>query len=81
MTESLDAPQRVAVDRLLTAFDLFEFGCEVMRQNLRRQHPRASEAEVEQRLGEWLQKRPGAEHGDGLGRVMPLPEELRDPAA
>jgi hypothetical protein len=38
-----------------------------MRQNLRRLHPDASDAEIDRRLGEWIQHRPGAEDGDAVG--------------
>jgi len=53
--------------------ELFESGVELMRQNLRRRHPVESDLEIEARLVEWLRTRPGAEHGDAVGR-------LRDPA-
>jgi hypothetical protein len=39
-----------------------------MRQNLRRRNPEASEEEIEEGIREWLGRRPGAEHGDGVGR-------------
>lgn len=44
-----------------------------MRENLRRRHPEAGEAEIEHLLGAWLRERPGAEHGDGPGRVVRSP--------
>lgn len=53
--------------RLRTALSLFDDGVALMRQNLRRAHPDASEAEIERRLRLWLRERPGAEHGDGVG--------------
>ena len=62
-------------EKLRIAFDLHEAGVELMRQNLRRARPRASREEIESLLEEWLQTRPGAEHGDGpQGRLRP-PEE------
>ena len=54
----------VVLNRMRTAFDLYEAAEQMMRQNLRRRFPRASEAEIERRLIAWLQHRPGAEHGD-----------------
>ena len=42
-----------------------------MRQNLRRRHPEADEAEIERGLAAWLRHRPGAEHGDAVGRPCP----------
>ncbi len=60
-------------ERLQTALDLFEAGEQLMRENLRRQHPKAGEAEIERRLVAWLRERPGAEHGDAPGRVIRWP--------
>ncbi len=50
------------------ALDMFSLGESIMRQNLRRSFPDASDAEIEARLLEWLSQRPGAEHGDAPGR-------------
>lgn len=49
------------------AFDLFEAAEALMRQNLKRAFPHASEEEIERKLVEWLQDRPGAPHGDAPG--------------
>jgi hypothetical protein len=57
---------------LAEALDLFETGVAMMRQTLRRRHPHASEAEIDERLREWLHHRPGAESGDCSGRVLDL---------
>ena len=54
--------------RMELAFDLYEAAEEMMRQNLRRRAPDASEEQIEQGIREWLGRRPGAEHGDGVGR-------------
>jgi Rv0078B-related antitoxin len=51
-----------------TTLDLFETGLGLMRQNLQRDQPNATEEELERRLHEWLQDRPGAEFGDCPGR-------------
>lgn len=51
--------------RLATAFALHDAGVDLMRNNLRRRHPQADEAEIQRRLDHWLQHRPGAQHGDG----------------
>lgn len=56
------------VERLRATIQLHEDGVRLMRQNLRRQQPDATDDEIEERLGEWLSERPGAEHGDGVGR-------------
>lgn len=61
--------------RMELAFDLYEAAEAIMRQNLRRRNPQASEEEIEEGIREWLARRPGAEHGDGVGRPRssPLP--------
>ncbi len=41
-----------------------------MRQNLKRRHPGLADDEIEELLTEWLRERPGAQHGDGDGRVV-----------
>jgi hypothetical protein len=50
--------------------ELFDFGVQLMRQNLRRSDPQADEEDIERRLGVWLRERPGAEHGDCPGRPV-----------
>ena len=50
--------------------ELFDDGVRLMRQNLRRRHPGASEQEVDRHLLTWLRDRPGAEHGDCPGREV-----------
>lgn len=61
-------PELTPAEALRTAFDLCEFGENLMRQNLRREHPGANDAEIEQLIREWLLERPGAEEGDATGR-------------
>lgn len=56
-------------EKLRAALELHEVGVAVMRQNLRRRHPDAPHSRIEQLLAAWLRTRPGAEHGDGVGRV------------
>ena len=53
-----------------TTLDLFETGLRLMRQNLRRDHPEATEQEIDRQLREWLHRRPGAESGDCSGRLV-----------
>ena len=60
-------------DRLELALDLYAAGEAMMRSRLRREHPAASEAELEEMLVAWLRRRPGAPLGDAPGR----PRELR----
>ena len=44
--------------RARDAFDLCQATEDIMRQNLRRRHPNASEGEIEQRFAAWVEKRP-----------------------
>jgi len=64
-------------DRFRIAMDLFETGVELMRQNLKRDHPNDSEAEIAKRLRAWLHHRPGAEFGDCEGRRVDWPRKSR----
>lgn len=51
-----------------TTLDLFSMGVDLMRQNLRRADPQATEDDIDRRLHAWLHDRPGAEFGDCTGR-------------
>lgn len=55
-----------AAARLRLAFDLFEVGVRLMRQNLRRRHPGESAEQIERRLAAWLATRPGAASKPGV---------------
>jgi hypothetical protein len=57
-----------AAERLRLALDLYSAGEAMMRQNLRRRHPELDDAGIEQLLIAWLRQRPGAEHGDAVGK-------------
>ena len=57
-------------DAFQTTLDLFNTGLELMRQNLRRQHPDANDDAIDRRLSQWLLERPGAELGDSAGRTV-----------
>jgi hypothetical protein len=57
---------------LLAAFEMFEFGVEMMAATLRRRHPDASPEQIEEMLDAWLAERPGAEDGDGPGVAVSL---------
>lgn len=48
-------------------FDLQEAGIEIMRMNLRRRHPDATDDEIHKMLLAWLRERPGAPYGDAPG--------------
>ena len=57
--------------RMEITFDLCETAEVIMRQNLCRRHPDLDAAGIERLLIEWRHRRPGAEHGDAVGRVIP----------
>ncbi len=67
------ADEETAADRLEMALDLHDAGVMIMRENLVRRMPRASDAEIDEALSAWLANRPGAEHGDGVGVRRPWP--------
>jgi hypothetical protein len=47
----------------------------MLRTRLRREQPGADDEEIERQVRRWLRHRPGAEHGDAEGRVVPWPRE------
>lgn len=63
----MSAEKNTLVQRFQTALELYQAGEDMMRQNLRRRYPEAGEKEIEAKLVQWLQTRPGAEQGDCLG--------------
>ena len=63
-------------DAFRTTLDLFDTGLALMRQNLRREHPDATEREIDLQLRQWLQDRPGAESGDCPGWRVDLGARL-----
>jgi hypothetical protein len=67
-----DSPEVMAA-RLRTALDLCELGESMRRAQLRREHPGATDDEIEALLVAWLETRPGAEHGDAWGRPISWP--------
>ncbi|HSF14534.1 MAG TPA: hypothetical protein VLK65_03165 [Vicinamibacteria bacterium] len=64
-------------ERFRIAMDLFQTGVDLMRQNLKRQHPHATEDQIEELLRAWLRHRPGAEFGDSEGRPGAWPRKRR----
>jgi signal transduction histidine kinase len=72
MATAADARDQAAA-RLRAALEMFETGLQMMRQNLRRNHPTLGDAEIEERVTAWLRERPGAEFGDAVGRRVPWP--------
>jgi hypothetical protein len=65
-------PARMA-ERMRMTLDLFDLAEAMQRQRLKRKHPHASDAEIDDLVNAWLQRRPGAELGDAEGRSVTLP--------
>jgi hypothetical protein len=53
--------------RMRVVFELSELAYQMKRQQFRRKHPEASEAQLDQWMVEWNRTRPGAEYGDASG--------------
>ncbi len=68
-----DQERGAAAARLKTALELADLAAEMMECRLRREYPEASEEELQRRLAGWYQARPGALHGDGVGRPVDWP--------
>lgn len=66
-----EQPEPTLGEKLAMALDLAEAGVDLMRENLRRRHPQATESELDAMIVAWLRERPGAEQGDGVGRSSP----------
>lgn len=56
-----------AGERLGIALELYQVGERMLRQRLRRERPQATSEEIDAEVSRWLQRRPGAEHGDFPG--------------
>jgi hypothetical protein len=56
-------------ERLEAALEMWEDGVQIMRENLRRRSPHASEQEIEAELSAWLADRPC----DADGVAVPWP--------
>ncbi|MCM3878242.1 MAG: hypothetical protein NEA02_17725 [Thermoanaerobaculia bacterium] len=54
-------------ENLGLTFELIEFAEAMLRQRLRRDHPAASEGDIDAMVGSWYAERPGAELGDAKG--------------
>lgn len=63
------AEEETPADRLEDALEMWEDGVCIMRENLRRRRPEASDGEIEAALDAWLKDRPG----DADGVVVPWP--------
>jgi hypothetical protein len=72
-----DESPEVLAARLRIALDLCALGESMRRAQLRREHPEATDDEIEALVVAWLQTRPGAEHGDAWGRAIAWPPSAR----
>ena len=72
MTDDPAAADGMA-SRLRMALDLCEMGESMRRMQLRREHPSATDEDIEALLVAWLETRPGAEDGDAWGRAISWP--------
>lgn len=52
--------------------ELLDLAIEMRAQQHRRLHPEGSEADVDKFVQDWLLERPGAPHGDAVGRPVSL---------
>jgi hypothetical protein len=61
-------PEReTPTEKLRITFALIDIAERMLRQRLRRESPEISEQVLEERVGAWYARRPGAEFGDGVG--------------
>ena len=68
--DTVDSP---VARRFRLAIDLFEAGRDLMLQNFRRKHPDETEAQIRQRLGEWLRGSDRAYPGHPYAFRTPAP--------
>lgn len=57
-----------AAQRIRTVFTMYEFGERMYRTRMRREHPDASDSEIDALVSAWHLDRPGAPLGDAEGR-------------
>jgi hypothetical protein len=62
-------PRVTAGERIETALELFDLAIDLLRTRLRREQPDLRDEEIEEALRIWMLRRPGAEHGDSVGRL------------
>lgn len=58
-----------AARRIRAVLDMYEFGERMYRTRMQREHPDASQVEIESLVNAWRVDRPGAPAGDAVGRV------------
>lgn len=62
-------------DAFRTALELHDTGVRLMRENLKRAHPAASEEEIAQRLRAWLGANPLVTRRDAMLQVVWNPDD------
>jgi hypothetical protein len=67
------AARELLAEKLRISLALSQDGFTMKRQQFRRRYPEADEAEIDRLFRAWLQDRPGAEDGDGVGRPVSWP--------
>ncbi len=60
-------------EKLKLSLQMFEYGCQLMRQNLRRRFPELDAAALEHALQDWLRNRNDTDCGDGPLRLGSWP--------
>ena len=65
--------EQLASDRFETALELAELAEEMVECRVRREHPDATDEDVERALRAWYATRPGAVYGDSEGHPIPWP--------
>jgi hypothetical protein len=66
---------------LEVVFELLDLAEGMVAARYRRQHPGAAQAEVDAAVRAWLRDRPGAPHGDAVGRRVAWPRPPATPAS
>jgi hypothetical protein len=66
------ADEETPAERLAAALEMWEDGVRIMRENLRRRMPQATEDEIEAALDVWLRDRPP--DADGVPVSWPPPQ-------
>jgi hypothetical protein len=58
------------MERFMLALELTELSEQLLRQRLRRTRPDMDDEAIEREVEAWYSRRPGAEHGDAVGRPV-----------
>jgi hypothetical protein len=64
------------MERILVALELTQLAEEMLRQRLRRTRPELDDDAIEREVDAWYLQRPGAEHGDAVGRPIDVRERF-----